>query len=255
MVASPTASPASTSAPAGARLLFDDEFNGASIDAARWTVLNRPGDASNGEEECYAPGNVAESGGVLTLTGQVKSMCSGYQYTSGMVQTQAFNFLYGRVEIRALMPRGQGTWPALWLLGANCQDTNPQTADNVGACQWPVPGSDEVDILEVKGQQPTTDYMTVHSGTAPNADSSHGCIYDGPDLSQSFHTFSLDWAPGHLTWFVDGVERCSQTTGVPSHPLFLIMNLAIGGGFVGSVDSSALPQSLAIVSVRIYAAS
>lgn len=243
----PTATPAPSS-----HLIFADEFNGSSVDTAKWIVMNRPGDASNNELECYLPSNVTEGGGVLTLTSRLDMSCAGFRYTSGAVQTGSFNFLYGTVEIRAKMPHGQGMWPALWLLGANCQSTNPTSPDNSGACQWPTPGSDEVDILELRGQDPTTDVMTVNYGSAPNQDQYLQCSYSGPDFSQDFRTFSLDWAPGKLTWYVDGAQRCVQTTGVPSHPLFLILNTAVGGNFVGGVDDTIFPQTQVIDYVRVY---
>jgi beta-glucanase (GH16 family) len=243
-----TPSPSSASG----KLIFSDEFNGASLDTDKWIALNRPGDASNNEEECYRTNNVKETAGTLVLTSLLDSACSSFLYTSGAVQTRSFHFLYGTIAIRAKMPHGQGMWPALWLLGANCQSLYPSTPDNGGACQWPIPGSDEVDILEMKGQDPSTDYMSINYGSQPNQAQNVQCAYSGPDFSQEFHTFSLIWTPGQIIWYVDGTQRCSQTTGVPSHPLFLIMNSAIGGNFVGSVDSSIFPQTHVIDYVRIY---
>jgi beta-glucanase (GH16 family) len=243
----PTATPAPSS-----HMVFADEFNGTSLDTTKWIVMNRPGDASNLEQECFTPNNVTEKAGNLVITSALDASCSGYKYTSGMVQTRSFNFQYGTVEIRAKMPHGQGMWPALWLLGANCQSTTPITPDNTGPCQWPTPGSDEVDILELKGQDPNTDYMTAVYGSVPNQANYPQCTYTGPDFSQDFHIFSLNWTPGKLTWYVDGVQRCTQAVGVPSHPLFLILNSAVGGGFVGAPDNSIFPQVHVIDYVRVY---
>ena len=234
------------------RLIFDDEFNGTQLDSSTWVVLNRSGDASNAEQECYRRYNAREAGGVLTIISRVDTSCAGYGYTSGMVQWKSFNFTYGVIQIRAKEPSGQGLWPALWLLGANCQQPNIVTANNIGRCQWPTPGSDEIDILELKGQEPTQDYMTVHYGSRPNMDQHQGCTYDGPDLSRAYHVFSLVWQPHSLTWYVDGQARCHDSLGVPHTPMFLILNTAVGGSFVGSVDSSALPQFHSVDYVRVY---
>jgi beta-glucanase (GH16 family) len=121
-----------------------------------------------------------------------------------------------------------------------------------GACQWPTPGSDEVDIQELKGQDPFTDYMTVRFGSEPDQDQFLQCVYSGPGYTQGFHTFSLNWSPGQLSWYVDGTQRCIQTTGVPSYPLFFIMNSAIGGNLGVSVDPTLFPQTFVVDYVRIY---
>jgi beta-glucanase (GH16 family) len=94
--------------------------------------------------------------------------------------------------------------------------------------------------------------MTVHYGDAPEHSQSLQCAFSGPDFSQDFHTFALTWTPGQLVWYVDGAPRCSQTTGVPAHPLFLIMNSAIGGILGGDIDPAIFPQACLVDYVRIY---
>jgi beta-glucanase (GH16 family) len=143
---------------------FDDEFNGNSLDTAAWVPLNRPGDSSNNEQQYLLPSNVSVSGGNLAITCKVDSSQPGYGYTSGMVQWKSFNFTYGTVKFRAKMAGGQGTWPSVWLLGSNCQQTNVPSADNVPPCNWPEPGSDEIDIAEIYGGL-TTVHQSVHSGS------------------------------------------------------------------------------------------
>ena len=145
--------------PAGT-VVFDDEFSGTSLDSGAWFALTRGGDPSNNEVQCYSPANVSVSGGylnILTQGGSSSSYSCPYtsngsvttvtdHYLSGMVQWRSFNFSYGRIDIRAKEGGGQGPWPSAWLLGYNCQTTNPTTADNVGNYNWPNAGSDEIDF-------------------------------------------------------------------------------------------------------------
>lgn len=243
-------------AQATSHMLFDDEFNGTSLDLTKWTILNRPGDASNNEEECYRPTNVSVTGGALLLTDRADTSCSGYAVTSAMVQTTRFHFLYGTLDIRARMPSGQGQWPALWLLGENCQETNISTADNVGSCAWPVAGSDEIDLFEGQNANTTTGRFNILTGDAPNnANWAQGCngVPLTLDVSTGYHVYSLIWAPGSVTWQVDRHTYCSFTTHVPSTAMFIIMNIAVGGGIVGeSIDFSRLPQTMSVDYVRVY---
>ena len=226
---------------------FDDEFNGAALDTSAWVALSRPGDRGNNEIGCYRPSNVAMSGGALVLTTRVDSSCSGCRYTSAMVQWRTFSFLYGTIEIRAREAGGRGTWPALWLLGADCQQTNITTPDNVGTCNWPAPGSDEVDIAETKGGNLTlvNEWLISNAGIK-------GCQAPASDVSSNWHTYSLVWQPGSLIWRIDGTVTCSlQTADVPSRPMFLIINTAVGGNGGGAVDDRTLPQTHSIDYVRV----
>jgi Glycosyl hydrolases family 16 len=234
-----------TTMPGGQQLVFADEFNGTSLDTNSWVALNRGGDASNSEQECYLPSNATVANGSLHLLAKVDSSCSGYRYTSAMVQWQTYNFLYGTLEVRALEPGGT-TWPAEWLLGADCQQSNPTDPGNIGTCNWPAPGSDEIDIAEFMGGSRSSVNQQIHS----NGNNS-GCQPSLSDASQNWHTYDLVWAPGSLTWKVDGATTCHLTQGVPSHPMFLIMNTALGGAG-GPVNDSSLPQNHAIDYVRVY---
>jgi beta-glucanase (GH16 family) len=119
--------------------------------------MNRHGDYSNNELQCYLPNNVAIARGNLVLTTRVETKICGdsehaasdWDFTSAMVQWKTFRFTYGTVEFRAKLAGGKGSWPAVWLLGADCQDSNVTCADNIGTCNWPHPGSDEIDIAEI----------------------------------------------------------------------------------------------------------
>jgi beta-glucanase (GH16 family) len=225
---------------------LDDEFNGPALDPAKWVALNRPGDASNAEQQCYDPSHVSQAQGLLTLRTDASPCPDGKPYTSGAIQMRSFSFTYGTVEIRAREAGGSGTWPAEWLLGSNCQQTNVTSADNHPPCDWPNPGSDEIDIAEIMGHNLTTVNEAIHSGG-----NNDGCRATTSDVSENWHTYQLVWSPGSLVWKIDGAVTCTRTGGVPSTPMFLIVNTAVGGSGGGTVDPSTLPQTHQVDYVRI----
>lgn len=241
-----TGVPEAPTPPQGARLVYDDEFDGSSMNPA-WVAWNRPGDSSNSEIECYTPGNVAVSGGYLALTAKVdaSSSCAGYAYTSGGTQWGEKSFTYGTFEYRAKFTGGTGTWPAIWLLGAKCQAD--QITDSGNNCNWPNPGSEEIDITEVTNGFTNTPKQNYFSGN-----SSHFCMPSASDVSQNWHTYDLVWQPGSLVWKIDGAVTCTVTTLVPSTPMFPIINVALGGTGGGTVDNSTLPQTMFVDYVRLY---
>jgi beta-glucanase (GH16 family) len=230
-----------SAAPSGTTVFFDD-FSGTSVDSNMWTVADGPGDASNRELECYQPGNVAVSGDALQITTQVQPIACGgttYSYTSGAVQWTSLSFTYGTVEFRAKMAGGQGPWPAIWLLGTNCQTPS-------SPCNWPQAGSDEIDITEILGSNHTVVNQQIHSG-GNNA----GCHPATTDVSQNWHTYQLVWAPGSLVWRIDGVNTCRLVSGVPSTPMFLIIDTAVGGAGGGAVNDATLPQTMMVDYVKV----
>ena len=240
--------PGSSAAPTDLRgYLFDDEFNDTMIDPSAWGVLDRGGDASNAENQCYKPENVSESGGFLQIRSKVDSSCKGYKYTSGMVQWKKFNFTEGTIEVRAKQSGGRGSWPAQWLLGADCQAANLTTDENYGSCNWPNPGSDEIDIAEFKTSGPSSVWQNVVSGGS----GFKTCRPDVSDSSANFHVYSLTWHARSLVWKVDGKATCTQMNVVPSKPMFLIMNNAMGGGGGGEINPSDFPQTMQIDYVRV----
>jgi len=238
---------ASCSAPLAGAYILDDEFNSTSVDTNVWAVLNRPGDSSNSEVQYYLPGNVVENNGNLTITSKADTSVSGYNYTSGYLQTKSFNFLYGTVEVRAKTSGGKGTWPTVWLLGYNCQQTNITSADNVPPCNWPQPGSDEIDIFEFLASDFTSDWQSVHTS---GFNSGYSTSTKVTDASQNWHTYTLVWAPGSLIWKVDGVTTRTLNQYVPNTPMFLIINTAMGGAG-GTVQSSTLPQTMSVDYIRV----
>jgi beta-glucanase (GH16 family) len=244
-------------ATATAGTIFYDDFTGATLTttgANAWYVMNRPGDSSNSELQCYFPANVTVANSDLSIVSnyQPGSTCGGSfssSYTSGMVQWNTFNFTYGTVEFRAKMAGGQGTWPAIWLLGANCQSSNESSADNTGACNWPQAGSNEIDITEIKGG----DLTTVNQNVVNTAGGWNVCAPTTTDVSQNWHVYQLVWTSSSLTWYIDGTQTCEVTSSsfIPSTPMFLIINTAIGGAGGGTPNSSAFPQGMLIDYVKI----
>ena len=233
---------------AGAQYQFDDEFNGSSVNTNAWALFNGYLQNGNNELQYYQPANVTESNGYLNITTDYVAIpIGGQSYTSGRAQTNTFNFLYGTVTIRALLPGGTGPWPAFWLLGADCQ----ASAGEVSAfCNWPYPGSNEIDITEILDSDHTSVNQQIHTMSG-NTQENPGCTATTTDVSQNWHTYTLIWAPGSVTWQIDGTTTCTETSYVPSTPMFLIINTAVGGNGGGEVNNITLPQTMLVDYVHV----
>jgi beta-glucanase (GH16 family) len=244
----------------GWTLVWNDEFNGLAgqpPDPSRWRFDVGTGPRSDGwgngqqEFDTARPQNVALDGaGNLVITA-LKEDYQGMSYTSARLVTKdLFATTYGRFEARMKMPVGQGLWPAFWLLGAN--------VDTVG---WPACG--EIDIVEYRGQERRRVTGSLH-GPGYSGDKPLTSSYDLPGTAgfdQDFHVFAVEWEPDLVTWEVDGVTWQGATlrrlpAGAPwvfDHPFFAILNLAVGGTYVGVVDGTAtFPQQLVVDYVRVY---
>ena len=233
---------------AGAQYQFDDEFNGTSVDTSVWRLYTGWLNDGNNSIMYYQPDNITESGGFLNITSDyVNPPIDGYNYSSGYMWQNTFNFLYGTVTIHAKMPGGTGPWPAFWLLGANCQ-SDPSLADTY--CNWPYPGSDEIDITEILQSDHTLVNQQVHTMSG-NTQQNPGCKVETTDVSQDWHTYTLIWSPGSLIWEIDGTTTCTVSEYVPSTPMYLIINTAVGGSGAPTVDSSTFPQNMYVDYVQI----
>jgi len=232
----PAATP-STIPPAkpGWTLTFHDEFDGSTLDRGRWIDSYPDGVRTHGDEEqeYYAPDGYQVAAGCLHLIARRQAE-GGKPYTSGMIASFGhFAQTYGWFEIRAKFPAGRGMWPAFWLL----------PTDEA----WPP----EIDVLEILGHQPRVVHMTNH--WADGQHRQHGASWAGPDFSRDYHTFAVDWEPGLIIWYVDGVERSRSTAGVPTGPMYLIANLAVGGGWPGNPDAGTpFPGYMDIDYIRVY---
>jgi MYXO-CTERM domain-containing protein len=225
----------------GWQLTFQDEFDGAQIDAAKWVKRYKWGEAPiNGELQAYVDDAFQLQNGILTIVGDKRPASYAgqtFQYASGVLCSVPEQ-TYGYFETRLKVPAGQGMWPAFWLLGTNG-----------------VTGVNEIDIHEILGNQPSTVHMTVHWGTDYNAGhQSDGTSWVGPDFSADFHTFGLEWNSDSIIWSIDGVEHKRHTgAGVPQVAMYLIVNLAIGGTWPGAPDATTpFPGLYQVDYVRAY---
>ena len=255
--ATPAATPAEAAPTA---VVFEDEFDGpagAAVDDSTWQ-LETGDNVNNHERQYYTPGNAnaaLDGEGHLVITAR-KENPGGYTcwygpcaYTSARLTTAGrFTQAYGHVEARMKLPRGQGMWPAFWMLG--------EDFGNVG---WPDCG--EIDIMENVGFEPGTVHGTLH-GPGYSGEGGIGAGYtlpDGQAFADDFHTFAVDWAPDRISWSVDGTVYQTRTPAdlgdrswVFNKPFFLILNLAVGGYWPGDPDDSTVfPQQLVVDYVRV----
>jgi len=214
-------------------LTFSDNFDGPQLDTTRWNVEYPSGRT---EKQFYAPDAFELSNGRLRIKADVRPQ-QGYAYTSGMITTQhTFAQQYGYFEIRAQIPHGQGLWPAFWLL-------------HTGPLPWT-----EVDVFEILGHDTHKVYMSNHWRDAASQHQALTQSFTGSDLAEGFHTFAVDWTPGKLDWYIDGVKRAEATQHVPAEPMFILVNLAVGGQWHGYPDATTrFPAYLDIDYIHVYA--
>jgi beta-glucanase (GH16 family) len=170
------------------------------------------------------------------LKAELRQFAWGRSYTSGLLTSKkSFAQQYGVFEIRAKIPKGKGLWPAFWLLPAN------------GG--WPP----EIDILEILGDNPQKLYVSWHSSVGGKHSSETKAI-DVPDTSEKFHTYSIGWTKDAIEWFFDDIEIASKPTPQDFHqPMYMLLNLAVGGGWPGVPDvNTQFPAKYTIDWVRAY---
>jgi hypothetical protein len=185
--------------------------------------------------------NIVVSGGTLKITAKAESF-QGSEYTSARINTyQKFEFEYGRIEARAKLPTGGGTWPAMWLLG-NDFVTN----------SWPACG--EMDFMEHVGNNQDRIFASLHypgnSGGNANTQS-----IQVPGVSDEFHIYAMEWSPAQIVFFVDGQEHFTVQNNVNlpfDHEFFVILNVAMGGTFGGNIDPNFVESTMEVDYVRVY---
>jgi beta-glucanase (GH16 family) len=237
------------------KLVWSDEFDGGAgqpPDPAVWTpeVGTGWGNAQLEYDTDRVENASTDGQGNLAITA-IRESYQGRQYTSARLITQGKREQrLGKIEARIKLPVGQGMWPAFWMLGANI--------DSVG---WPTCG--EIDVVEYRGQEPTVAIGALHgpgySGGSPISRST--TLPSGEGLDQDFHVFSVEWDEKLVTWSLDGqlyhaVSSVDLPSGAPwvfDAPFFMILNLAVGGTFVGPPDASTVfPQTMLVDYVRVY---
>ena len=228
-------------------LVWADEFDtDGSPNASRWTYDLGTGDNGwgNGEVQSYTDnaGNVSIADGILKITAKKE----GSGYTSARIKTQGlYDFTYGRVDVRAKLPEGGGTWPAIWLLGSSFS--------SIG---WPACG--EIDIMEAVGNNPGHVQAAIHTPSSYGNTENVGSTAV-PDATSGFHVYSVNWSPDQITFLVDDEiyytykpETKNDDTWPFNAPHFIILNVAMGGTLGGDIDPNFTESSMEIDYVRVY---
>lgn len=236
--------------------IWEDNFDTDGLpDASRWDYQVGGTGWGNNELQYYTKAdidNVRVNGGVLTIEAR-KERLFGKNYTSTRLVTHdKFNFLYGRVVVRAKLPAGRGTWPAIWMLSSE----NKYDPTNI-------PNNGEIDIMEHVGYDPGQVHSVIHrynsnKGIVPYPES----ITQVPDFNTAFHEYRMDWTPDYIKTFLDGKETLSfknSGKGWQDWPfdqkMYLLLNIAVGGSWGGlkGVDDTVFPAKMEVDYVRIYA--
>jgi len=244
----------------GWNLVWSDEFDGptgAAIDSRKWSFDVGGNGWGNNELQTYTSrtANAHVRGGRLVIKA-LKETFTGpdnitRSYTSARVLTKnKFSQVYGRFEARIKIPYGQGIWPAFWMLG-----------DNIDTVRWPNCG--EIDIMENIGKEPSIVHGTLHGPGYSGASgiSAAYTISGSQKVSDKFHTFAVEWGPNVIRFYVDDLlyktrtpaDLPAGTSWVFDRPFFIILNVAVGGGWPGNPDATTVfPQQMLVDYVRVY---
>lgn len=239
------------------KLVWSDEFNGSSLDRSKWACEVNAFGGGNHELQIYTDRreNVRVEDGRLILEARrdhAELLGTSREYSSGRIRTKhRGDWKYCRVEVRARLPAGQGLWSAIWML---------PTDDVYG--RWARSG--EIDIMEFKGQEPDTVWGTLHYGDGWPDNTHSGSTWKLPQsgFHDDFHVFALEWEEGEIRWYVDGKlwqtqSRWHSAAGEFPAPFdqrfHLLLNLAVGGGFLGNPDETTpFPAQMQVDWVRVY---
>jgi len=244
----------------GWTLVWSDEFNGADgsqVDSSKWVLETGGNGWGNDELEYYTarPDNSFQQGGNLVIKA-IQEKYTGTDgvsrdYTSARLKTEGkFAQKYGRFEARIKIPRGQGIWPAFWMLG-----------DDIAKKGWPKCG--EIDIMENIGKEPSIVHGTIHGPgySGGGGLSSPSTLVGDQNFADDFHIYAVEWEKEAIRFYVDDRLYSTRTPAdlpkgtkwVYKHPFFIILNVAVGGGWPGSPDStSTFPQTMLVDYVRVY---
>jgi beta-glucanase (GH16 family) len=230
-------------------LTFSDEFSDTILNKSIWKTEFPWGQSSSNNNICYYIDSAFTiKDGILhirakrdTVMGLVHDDNYNYSYkkfylTTGMLQSaDGFSQQYGYIEIRSKVPYGSGFWPAFWLMAYS---------------GWPP----EIDVYEISGMQPNRLHLTNHFRDKDSIHRQITTTIDGPDFSQDFHTFAIEWNPKEIIWYLDNKKVFLSETGIPEERMYLILSLGLGnGGFSGEVNNTTpLPNSYDIDYIRVY---
>jgi beta-glucanase (GH16 family) len=233
------------------QLIFEDRFDQGHVDENVWTFETGGHGFGNKESQFYTPypNNVDLSQGYLTLIGKKES----YQdnaYTSAKITSYPHMlFEYGKLEVEAILPKGHGTWPAIWLLGKNFKE----------GTKWPLCG--EIDLMEHVGHHPNHIHFSLHSQArhfTQGNQLTHEEVIE--DVYEKPHVYGMIWRNDHIAFLLDGKEIVSFDKGPHeteiewpfNQPFYLIFNIALGGSWGGPIHDDHLPTYMHIKRVSYY---
>lgn len=239
------------------QLIWSDEFDGTSLDLSKWSFQEGDGcnlsqdlcGWGNNELQWYTTQNLSLSEGIATITARRESI-GGRDYTSSRIRSlNKGDIRYGRIESRMKMPKGQGLWPAFWMLSSE-------------EVYGPWPQSGEIDIMEYRGDKLNETHGTLHFGNPWPNNSSTTKIFTLAEgaFNEDFHVYAVEWTNQDIKWLVDGYLYSTKTRndlGGLRWPFdqdfHILLNMAVGGSFSGNPDGSTIfPQSLEIDYVRVF---
>lgn len=239
----------------GWQLVWQDEFAGEQIDPTKWEFEVNARGGGNNELQYYVTNNARVQDGLLFIEARQESYTGPEgtrAFTSSRLRTKnRGDWKYGRFEIRAKLPKGQGYWPAIWML---------PTENSYG--RWPHSG--EIDIMEVVGHKPDQLHGTLHYANRERHHTYRGTntTLNVGTFADSFHVFALEWEPGTMRWYLDNQLYQTQTnwsSGTNAFPapfdqrFHLILNLAVGGNWPGKPNTTTVfPQAMTVDFVRVY---
>ena len=238
---------------AGYTLVWQEEFNGSAI-SNDWIFEQGDGCPNlcgwgNSELQTYTnrSDNVYLQEGKLVIEAKQESF-DGSSYTSTRMITKGKqSFQYGRIDVRAKLPFGQGLWPAIWMLG-----------DNIDQVGWPNCG--EIDIMELVGHEPETVHGTVHWGDENGNRAQFGDSFSlrSGIFNDEFHVFSIVWEENSIIWYTDDIQYHVINTSSTDldefrNSFFFILNVAVGGNWPGNPDgTTTFPQKMAVDYIRVF---
>lgn len=238
-----------SAAQAGWKATFADEFSGAGVDSTKWIPTDGWGNqtyAGLGSLQCWVPEALSVANGILSITAKPQTFTAcrpatipqQLKYSSGIISSAGkFSQLYGYFEIRAKLPKGKGLWTDFWMLSEKGN--------------WPP----EINIVEYIGNDTSTSYHSFHwadpVGGPPLTSTTP---LKGSDFSAGFHTFGVDWQPGILTYYIDGLKRAEyKGSHISNEAMYMLVDMAVGGTWAGAPDASTLfPAQMQIDYVRAF---
>jgi len=236
-------------------LVWSDEFDGNSLDQSRWEAIVSGRGGGNKELQYYRKENARVADGMLTIEARKEKFAGPdgpHDYTSARLRTKGKgDWKYGRIEVRAKLPKGKGIWPAIWMMPTDNRYGN-----------WP--NSGEIDIMELLGHEPQRVHGTLHWGDRAKRHLQKGEAFDlsGGTFADEFHVFGLEWEEGKMSWSVDGKVYQTQKDWHTRDAAFpapfdqrfhLILNVAVGGTWPGNPDEKTqFPAAMVVDWVRVY---